>query len=584
MRAALYARVSSEEQVEGYSIDAQRRAFQTLCDSKGWTPYEFIEEGRSARTEDINKRPIFKQAMAAGLAHEYDVLVVHKVDRFSRKLRITLEYFDKLGKAGVGFFSIVEQMDFSTPWGKFTLSMLGGLAELYSDNLSLETKKGWHERRAQGLYCGTLPFGTIKGEDGVPIPDTQERRVSVDDHERSVVNYDGLKTAFDLAEEGKSDREIAIAMSAAGYRTTGTHGARPFSKDTVKDMLNNRFYIGYIPDGNGGWLRAKHSPFVSEEAFKCVQDLRQQRRHSKNGSIKASARTYSLSGLLWCATCNSKVGIHQGHGGKSRIYCRGRAQGKSCSCRTTFLEVYERQIEWYLQNFVVPDDYKERILEAHRKLQNAYDDVEKQRRQLQNRLQRIKELYKWEHIDRKEYLREHDSIGRELLSLAPKEDDAKALDRIAHFLNSVADVWKEASQERRNQLACVLFEEIRVENSRVVGVKPRKETRPFFQLSYDEHLASSTRLPEAPRGRQQYQSSDARISAWIRGSVGLPPWPHPSPKVALSTSLSSVSPSFRVALTRATSCSRACRSGVVSCFRGTIHRGLSNSKVYHGVR
>ena len=79
--------------------------------------------------------------MVAGLNHEYDVIVVHKVDRFSRKLRITLDYFDKLGKAGVGFVSIVEQMDFSTPWGKFTLSMLGGLAELYSDNLSQETKK-----------------------------------------------------------------------------------------------------------------------------------------------------------------------------------------------------------------------------------------------------------------------------------------------------------------------------------------------------------------------------------------------------------------------------------------------------------
>ena len=119
MRAALYARVSSEEQVEGYSIDAQRRAFQALVEGRGWTAYrEYIEEGKSARTENINKRPVFKEAIADGLDGKYDILVVHKVDRFSRKLRITLEYFDKLGKAGVGLVSIVEQMDFSTPWGK----------------------------------------------------------------------------------------------------------------------------------------------------------------------------------------------------------------------------------------------------------------------------------------------------------------------------------------------------------------------------------------------------------------------------------------------------------------------------------
>jgi len=125
MRAALYARVSSEEQVEGYSLDAQRRAFQTLVEARGWTIYkEYLEEGKSARTENINKRPVFREATADGLDRKYDILVVHKVDRFSRKLRITLEYFDKLGKADVGFVSIVEQMDFSTPWGKFTLSML----------------------------------------------------------------------------------------------------------------------------------------------------------------------------------------------------------------------------------------------------------------------------------------------------------------------------------------------------------------------------------------------------------------------------------------------------------------------------
>ena len=59
-RARLYARVSTEEQTEGYSIDAQRRAFQALCQSKGWTPdLEYIEEGKSARTDDINKRPEF---------------------------------------------------------------------------------------------------------------------------------------------------------------------------------------------------------------------------------------------------------------------------------------------------------------------------------------------------------------------------------------------------------------------------------------------------------------------------------------------------------------------------------------------
>ena len=86
--------------------------------------------------------------VAEALSSSFDVLVVHKLDRLSRNLRITLEYFDKLSKAGIAFVSINEQMDFSQPWGKFALAMLGAMAQFYSDNLSEETKKGWRERRA----------------------------------------------------------------------------------------------------------------------------------------------------------------------------------------------------------------------------------------------------------------------------------------------------------------------------------------------------------------------------------------------------------------------------------------------------
>ncbi len=68
----------------------------------------------------------------------------------------------------MGFVSISENMDFTTPMGRVVLSTMGSLAQFYSDNLSTETKKGKRERKAQGLYNGLLPFGATKGEDGVP--------------------------------------------------------------------------------------------------------------------------------------------------------------------------------------------------------------------------------------------------------------------------------------------------------------------------------------------------------------------------------------------------------------------------------
>lgn len=488
MRAALYARVSSEEQVEGYSIDAQIRAFETLVEARGWTIYkEYIEEGKSARTENINKRPVFKEAIADGLDRRYDILVVHKVDRFSRKLRITLEYFDKLGKAEVGFVSIVEQMDFSTPWGKFTLSMLGGLAELYSDNLSQETKKGWHERRAQGLYCGTLPFGAAKREDGIPVPDMVERKITINDHERTVRNYEGLKMAFELEAQGKSDREVAIALNASAYRTTGTHGSRPFSKDTVKDMLKNKFYIGYIEDGKGEWMKAKHQPFITPELFETVQATRSS-VSSPPQTINSGARIYSLSCVARCARCGGSIRMQTSPKGRARVYCASRAKNSGCDFSGTFLDVYERQVEWYLTTFIIPDDYQQRILEAHRKVTAAYDETEDKRRGLEASLARLKDQYRWGHIGQEEYLKEYRETELQLRQLTPVTSSEDNLKRLADFLANVAEAWREANQEQRNKLARVLFEEIRLDNGgKIVVVKPKIELEPFFRLSFECH-------------------------------------------------------------------------------------------------
>ena len=92
MRAAIYIRVSSEMQLDGYSLDAQLRAGRSFVAERGWEIFrEYVEEGRSAHTDDIKKRPVFKEAIEDALAGRYDVLLVHKIDRFSRKLRFTLE-------------------------------------------------------------------------------------------------------------------------------------------------------------------------------------------------------------------------------------------------------------------------------------------------------------------------------------------------------------------------------------------------------------------------------------------------------------------------------------------------------------
>ena len=475
VRAALLARVSSEEQVEGYSLDAQKRGFRALVQARGWAIYqEYVEEGRSAYTDDIRKRPVFKQAIDDALGGKYDVLVVHKIDRFSRKLRITLEYFEKLGKAGVGFVSIQNEMDYSKPEGKLMLVLQGGLAELYSDNLSQEVKKGLAERKAQGLYCGSLPFGVSKGADGVPSPDPE--------------THPGLVMALEMATGGRSDGEIAQALNAKGYRTAGTRGRRLFANHSVRGMLTNRFYVGYLPDGNGGSIPGKHKALVDRTLWDRALESRRRNRTYTHTSRPKGKRIWSLTGLTHCWSCKGRIHTQYVYKGEPRLGCYNRQKGWDCSHKSANLSIYEAQLLAYLHTFHIPEDYLERILEYHRRLEEAYGESEKEQASLERRLKRLRELYEWGDIVRAEYEPRRDAILRELDALEPRLRKTDHMDRLAAFLADVPAAWETATPEQRNKLARTLFEQVWLKDKLVVAVKPRPELEPFFRLNYEEFL------------------------------------------------------------------------------------------------
>src|SRR5918997_4671183 len=81
--AAIYVRVSSREQVEGYSLDAQRRACRDFCAARGHTVVaEYADEGVSAHTDDLARRPDFARLLADAETGCLSLIVVHKMDRF----------------------------------------------------------------------------------------------------------------------------------------------------------------------------------------------------------------------------------------------------------------------------------------------------------------------------------------------------------------------------------------------------------------------------------------------------------------------------------------------------------------------
>jgi len=170
------------------------------------------------------------------------------------------------------------------------------------------------------------------------------------------------------------------------------------------------------------------------------------------------------------------------------MLCYNRSKGWACSQKSALLEVYEYHIEQYLDTFHIPDDYQAKILQAHKKLQVAYEDSDKKQAKLKARLERLRKVFTWGDISEDQYLREKAKILETLRVLSPIENKSSVLKRLAELLRNVNKAWKDADQELRNRLARQLFNEIWVKDKQVIAVRPRPELKPFFQLSYEEWL------------------------------------------------------------------------------------------------
>jgi len=161
MKIITYLRVSSEQQAERQlSIPAQREALQKYASERGWTIIEeYVDEAKSAKTDD---RADFQRMIAAAQQpnKDFQAILLHKFDRFSRKRADHVIYKALLKKKGVLVFSATEPTDPDTPHGMLLEGMLEVISEFYNMNLKQETIKGMKENAIQGFHCGgRAPFG-----------------------------------------------------------------------------------------------------------------------------------------------------------------------------------------------------------------------------------------------------------------------------------------------------------------------------------------------------------------------------------------------------------------------------------------
>jgi putative DNA-invertase from lambdoid prophage Rac len=147
MKAALYARVSTHDQ---QTLPLQQKAMHEYAKKRGWNITQQIKEvGSGAKT-----RPQREELLKAARRREVDVIIVWRLDRWGRSLADLVTTLKELSDLGVGFVSLTEAIDLTTPSGRALAGMLAVFAEFERDILTERVKAGIAQSRDKGVQHG----------------------------------------------------------------------------------------------------------------------------------------------------------------------------------------------------------------------------------------------------------------------------------------------------------------------------------------------------------------------------------------------------------------------------------------------
>ena len=507
LRAAGYRRVSMKDQVDGFSLDAQEGNITRYVESHGWELVNiYIDAGISAKKG--SRRPAFEHLMLDAQSGKFDVVVVDKIDRFYRHLSGLLSSLDQLNSYGVSFASVQEQLDFTTPWGKLMLTVLGTLAEIYLDNLRQETRKGKLQRARQGFWLGEYPYGYCNGQcsrcthpngkDYCPDfgkPDKGDSR-SLYPHP---VEAPVVKMVFDWYASGhmtgrmiaKKLNGMSIALpegNVVPIRSKGKLGRsepNAFGRDLVRDMIKRIVYTGKLPyhgvDENGRHRKRSdvaylfpghHIPLVDEATFVRAQEIR-----VLNGAIFSSKdknhprRVYPLTGILHCSRCGASMrgSAKTKDGEPLHYYVDSSRLDKELNCPQGMVraERIEAQVVKWLHNQVA------QVLTA----ENLENDVQLQESEV--RFTRAKDLFLASQIDRRIYDIETERYESLRTSLHAEESCARI--PLALQIQPQLDGWEDLSQFERKRLLRLAIETAYLRGNAFVATQPTFAFQPLIR-------------------------------------------------------------------------------------------------------
>ena len=153
-RVAFYTRISTDEDHQKYSLGAQSERLEAFCKAQYGDDWRLHKLYRDTESGTHMNRPGLEEMLYDAGARAFDMLLVFRVDRLSRKVRELAQMVDELTKNGIALKSITEPFDTANAAGKMMLQMLGVFAEFEHATIVERTKVGMEKKAKGGKFGG----------------------------------------------------------------------------------------------------------------------------------------------------------------------------------------------------------------------------------------------------------------------------------------------------------------------------------------------------------------------------------------------------------------------------------------------
>lgn len=342
MNVVIYARYSSERQTE-QSIEGQLRECQAFADANGFTVIDtYIDRAISGKTDN---RPAFQKMIADSANHQFEAVIVYRLDRFSRDRYDSAVNKRTLKKNGVKVLSAMEKLT-DAPESIILEGLLESMAEFYSAELSQKITRGMKENALKGKALGGQRILGYKVDKNLYFV--------VDEQTAPIV-----RDIFKLYNDGKTVKEICDIMNARGVKTA-RGGA--FNKNSLHTILTNQKYIGIYTTKYGA-IEGGIPAIVEPELFFSV-GMRMEKNKKAPAQAKAKIN-YLLTTKIFCGECGSNMIGESGTGktGKKYYYykCTKRKLEKACTKSNVKKDWIERLVVLHTIQNVLQDNVIEDI-------------------------------------------------------------------------------------------------------------------------------------------------------------------------------------------------------------------------------